>query len=120
MMEWLTDLSANLATPLGLTAAMALLAMSVRCLWAVGVPSVAGVACGALAGYLAGTPVVWVQDEPENMGAWRFLRIHLGDKLFERLPFSGVCRQSAASPATGSKKSHDLEQNELLSAAFSS
>jgi len=74
----------------------------------------------ALAGYLAGTPVVWVQDEPENMGAWRFLRIHLGDKLFERLPFSGVCRQSAASPATGSKKSHDLEQNELLSAAFSS
>ena len=74
----------------------------------------------ALAGYLAGTPVVWVQDEPENMGAWRFLRIHLGDKLFERLPFSGVCRQSAASPATGSKKSHDIEQNELLSAAFNS
>jgi 2-oxoglutarate dehydrogenase E1 component len=74
----------------------------------------------ALAGYAAGTPVVWVQDEPENMGAWRFLRIHLGDKLFDRLPFAGVCRQSAASPATGSKKSHDLEQNELLSAAFNS
>ena len=74
----------------------------------------------ALAGYAAGTPAVWVQDEPENMGAWRFLRIHLGDKLFDRLPFSGVCRQSAASPATGSKKSHDLEQNELLSAAFNS
>jgi 2-oxoglutarate dehydrogenase E1 component len=74
----------------------------------------------ALAGYAAGTPVVWVQDEPENMGAWRFLRIHLGDKLFDRLPFSGVCRQSAASPATGSKKSHDLEQNELLTTAFNS
>jgi 2-oxoglutarate dehydrogenase E1 component len=74
----------------------------------------------ALAGYADGTPVIWVQEEPENMGAWRFLRIHFGERLFDRLPFSGVCRQSAASPATGSKKSHDLEQNELLSAAFHS
>ncbi len=73
-----------------------------------------------LAGYAPGTPVVWVQEEPENMGAWRFLRIHLGDKVGDNLPFSGVCRQSAASPATGSKKSHDLEQNELLTAAFDS
>ena len=74
----------------------------------------------ALAGYADGTPVIWVQEEPENMGAWRFLRIHFGERLFDRLPFSGVCRPSAASPATGSKKSHDLEQNELLSAAFHS
>ncbi len=72
----------------------------------------------ALAGYAPGTPAVWVQDEPENMGAWRFLRIHFGEKLLDRFPFSGMCRQSAASPATGSKKSHDLEQNELLSASF--
>ncbi|MFM8634124.1 MAG: 2-oxoglutarate dehydrogenase E1 component [Planctomycetia bacterium] len=74
----------------------------------------------ALADYAPGTPAVWVQDEPENMGAWRFFRIHFGDKLLDRFPFSGVCRQSAASPATGSKKSHDLEQNELLAAAFTS
>ena len=74
----------------------------------------------ALADYAPGTPAVWVQEEPENMGAWRFFRIHFGDKLLDRFPFSGVCRQSAASPATGSKKSHDLEQNELLSAAFHS
>ena len=74
----------------------------------------------ALAGYTPGTPVVWVQEEPENMGAWRFMKIHFGEKLFDRFPFSGVCRQSAASPATGSKKSHDMEQNELLSAAFTS
>jgi 2-oxoglutarate dehydrogenase E1 component len=72
----------------------------------------------ALASYTAGTPAVWVQDEPENMGAWRFFRIHFGDKLLDRFPFSGMCRQSAASPATGSKKSHDLEQNELLNASF--
>jgi 2-oxoglutarate dehydrogenase E1 component len=74
----------------------------------------------ALAEYAPGTPAVWVQEEPENMGAWRFFRIHFGDKLLDRFPFSGVCRQSAASPATGSKKSHDLEQNELLAAAFTS
>jgi 2-oxoglutarate dehydrogenase E1 component len=74
----------------------------------------------ALADYAPGTPAVWVQEEPENMGAWRFFRIHFGDKLLDRFPFSGVCRQSAASPATGSKKSHDLEQSELLSAAFHS
>ncbi len=74
----------------------------------------------ALAAYTPGTPVVWVQEEPENMGSWRFVRIHFGEKLFDRFPFSGVCRQSAASPATGSKKSHDMEQNELLSAAFTS
>ncbi|MFM7075851.1 MAG: hypothetical protein ACKO3G_07280, partial [Planctomycetaceae bacterium] len=74
----------------------------------------------ALADYPVGTPAVWVQEEPENMGAWRFLRIHLGEKLLDRFPFSGVCRQSAASPATGSKKCHDLEQNELLTAAFQS
>jgi 2-oxoglutarate dehydrogenase E1 component len=72
----------------------------------------------ALARYTPGTPAVWVQDEPENMGAWRFFRIHFGDKLLDRFPFSGMCRQSAASPATGSKKSHDLEQNELLNASF--
>jgi 2-oxoglutarate dehydrogenase E1 component len=72
----------------------------------------------ALADYAPGTPVVWVQDEPENMGAWRFVRIQFGERLLDRFPFSGVCRQSAASPATGSKKSHDLEQNELLNAAF--
>jgi len=74
----------------------------------------------ALAGYAPGTPAVWVQEEPENMGAWRFFRIHFGERLLDRFPFTGVCRQSAASPATGSKKSHDLEQNELLGAAFTS
>jgi 2-oxoglutarate dehydrogenase E1 component len=73
----------------------------------------------ALAGYTPGTPAVWVQEEPENMGAWRFMRIHFGEKLLDRFPFTGMCRQSAASPATGSKKSHDLEQNELLTASFS-
>jgi 2-oxoglutarate dehydrogenase E1 component len=72
----------------------------------------------ALAECADGTPVFWVQEEPENMGAWRFLRGNFGDRLFDRLPFAGIYRQSAASPATGSASSHRLEQEKLLVAAF--
>ena len=32
-----------------------------------------------------GTPVVWVQEEPENMGAWRYLRARFGESMFEPL-----------------------------------
>ena len=68
----------------------------------------------ALAAYPEGTPVVWAQEEPENMGAWRFLRVQWGDSLLGRHPFTGECRPASASPATGSHKSHDLEQDEIL------
>jgi 2-oxoglutarate dehydrogenase E1 component len=72
----------------------------------------------ALAGYRDGTPVVWVQEEPENMGAWWFLRMQFGETMFSRLPFSGIFRRAGASPATGSASSHRLEQDELIAAAF--
>ena len=72
----------------------------------------------ALAPYRDGTPVFWVQEEPENMGAWRFLLARFGGELFDRLPFSGVYRRASPSPATGSASSHKLEQKELLMQAF--
>jgi 2-oxoglutarate dehydrogenase E1 component len=72
----------------------------------------------ALAPYLDGTPVVWVQDEPRNMGGWQFLLLEFGPELFGRLPFSGVTRPPSASPATGSARSHRQEQEKLLKAAF--
>jgi 2-oxoglutarate dehydrogenase E1 component len=65
-----------------------------------------------------GTPVVWVQEEPENMGAWRTFRARFGAMMFGRFPFSGVCRHESASPATGSASCHKLEQQELLERAF--
>jgi 2-oxoglutarate dehydrogenase E1 component len=71
-----------------------------------------------LADYRDGTPVFWVQEEPENMGAWRFLKIHFGERLFDRFPFAGIHRQSAASPATGSASSHKLEQEKILNDAL--
>ncbi len=72
----------------------------------------------ALAPYADGTPVIWVQEEPENMGAWRYLRVLIGDRLFDRMPFSGVARKASASPATGSHSGHKREQRELLAKAF--
>jgi 2-oxoglutarate dehydrogenase E1 component len=72
----------------------------------------------ALAPYRDGTPVYWVQEEPENMGAWRFLLARFGGELFDRLPFSGIYRRASPSPATGSASSHRMEQKELLMQAF--
>lgn len=63
------------------------------------------------------TPVLWVQEEPENMGAWRFLRCRWGERLFDH-PLFGISRPASASPATGSKNSHKLEQKQLLERAF--
>jgi 2-oxoglutarate dehydrogenase E1 component len=72
----------------------------------------------ALAPFPDGTPVYWVQEEPENMGAWRYLRVKLGETLFDRFPFAGIARDASASPATGSPGSHQIEQAELLARAF--
>lgn len=68
--------------------------------------------------YPEGTPVVWVQEEPENMGAWHFLRVRYCHKLLDTWPFSGVHRAPAASPATGSTRTHKLEQQHILNKAF--
>ena len=71
-----------------------------------------------LADYPAGAPLVWVQEEPENMGAWRFLRHHLAGELPGGRPFSGIFREASASPATGSGNRHRQEQETLLARAF--
>jgi 2-oxoglutarate dehydrogenase E1 component len=71
----------------------------------------------ALDPFAAEVPVTFVQEEPENMGAWRFLRARWGDTLYGHR-FSGVYRPASASPATGSSSSHKLEQARLLDEAF--
>ncbi len=65
-----------------------------------------------------GTNVIWLQEEPENMGAWRYLRVTVGMQFPGPLPFTGICRPAAASPATGSAVAHHIEQEELLTRAF--
>jgi 2-oxoglutarate dehydrogenase E1 component len=61
-----------------------------------------------------GAEVVWVQEEPQNMGAWSFLLGRLYDKLLMQV----VARKNSASPATGYKKQHIKEQNDILKRAF--
>ncbi len=72
----------------------------------------------AIEQYAPGTPVVWVQEEPENMGAWRFLRVHLGETLYGKYPFAGIRRPASPSPATGSARIHKREQKFLIGQAF--
>jgi 2-oxoglutarate dehydrogenase E1 component len=71
----------------------------------------------ALAPYGADVPVVWVQEEPANMGAWSHFRVRFGERIIGR-PFRGVSRPATASPATGSPSSHKIEQQEILGRAF--
>ncbi len=71
----------------------------------------------ALAPYPAGVPVVWIQEEPENMGACRALRARFGETIFGR-PLRTIARRASASPATGSLASHKIEQRELLERLF--
>ncbi|HET6422492.1 MAG TPA: 2-oxoglutarate dehydrogenase E1 component [Planctomycetaceae bacterium] len=70
-----------------------------------------------MAEYPADAPITWVQEEPENNGAWRFLRVLWGEKLGGR-PLSLISRPASASPATGSHHSHDIEQEKILEAAI--
>jgi 2-oxoglutarate dehydrogenase E1 component len=71
-----------------------------------------------LEAYPEGTPVVWTQDEPENMGAWRYMRTRFGERLLGKYPLSVASRPESASPATGSAHTHKLEEQRLMDAAF--
>jgi len=58
-------------------------------------------------------PHVWIQEEPENMGAWQFIRNHIPQADWQL-----IARKPSASPATGFKKKHDQQQEDLLQRAF--
>lgn len=59
---------------------------------------------------------VWCQEEPLNMGAWSFIGPRLQKLLHHRVRYAG--RDAAASPSTGSKTVHKMEQNRLIEEAF--
>ncbi|HEX9109991.1 MAG TPA: thiamine pyrophosphate-dependent enzyme, partial [Terriglobales bacterium] len=61
--------------------------------------------------------VVWVQEEPSNMGALFYMLPRLRRIAHER-PVLSVKRSGSASPATGSAKAHAVEQKTLLALAF--
>jgi 2-oxoglutarate dehydrogenase E1 component len=72
----------------------------------------------ALAPYPDDVPLLWVQEEPENMGAWWYLNLKFRRTLFKNRAVSVVSRQGAASPATGSATRHKEQQERLLATAF--
>jgi 2-oxoglutarate dehydrogenase E1 component len=65
----------------------------------------------AVAEYPAAVDLVWVQEEPRNMGAWRFVQEQLPNVRY-------VGRGESASPSAGSLKRHTQEQGELIDIAL--
>ena len=59
---------------------------------------------------------VWCQEESENMGAWFFMESRLRRLLNQEIIYAG--REASASPATGSRAIHQLEQTKLIKEAF--
>jgi len=72
----------------------------------------------ALARYPQLTEAVWVQEEPENMGAWTFVRPILRDLIAGRLPIHYIGRPPSSSPAEGSSTLHAVNQEAILELAF--
>jgi 2-oxoglutarate dehydrogenase E1 component len=68
--------------------------------------------------YPNATEVRWVQEEPENMGAWSFMHARMHRLLRDERKLSHVARYESASPATGSSQVHAQEQDELMESAF--
>jgi 2-oxoglutarate dehydrogenase E1 component len=62
--------------------------------------------------------LVWVQEEPENMGAWQFARPFLAEISAERLALSYIARTRSASPAEGSNNLHAHNQHRLIEQAL--
>jgi 2-oxoglutarate dehydrogenase E1 component len=71
-----------------------------------------------LDGYPALRDVVWLQEEPENMGAWEFVRPLLEELVGDRFPLRYIGRARSASPSEGSAAWHQLNQKVLIEQAF--
>ncbi len=71
----------------------------------------------AIEAHPAAREVVWVQEEPANMGALSFVLPRLRRIAKDRQVLS-IKRSAAASPATGSAKAHELQQKTLIDLAL--
>jgi 2-oxoglutarate dehydrogenase E1 component len=69
--------------------------------------------------YPSAKQMVWVQEEPENMGAWRFVDAIVWPVKNEGYDWRHVARVESGSPATGSKAIHDQELADLMEQTFS-
>ena len=68
--------------------------------------------------YVNATELVWLQEEPENMGPWNFIEHRTWRVKELGYDLRHVARVESGSPATGSKTVHDQELAELMDATF--
>ncbi|OZM73729.1 2-oxoglutarate dehydrogenase E1 component [Amycolatopsis antarctica] len=74
----------------------------------------------ALERFTKATEIMWVQEEPENQGAWPFFGLNLPRKFPELLAGLQVAaRRPMAAPSAGSSKVHEVEQKAIIAKAFS-
>ncbi|MEJ2247834.1 MAG: hypothetical protein P8Y80_17440, partial [Acidobacteriota bacterium] len=71
-----------------------------------------------LSGYSNTREILWVQEEPQNMGAWNFINRHIAPSISFGRSFRYIGRPENASPATGSLKVHKKEQAKIMLEAF--
>ncbi len=62
--------------------------------------------------------VVWVQEEPQNQGAWYRLRAYLRADILDKQVLAYAGRSISASPAVGYAAKHDAEQKQIIEDAF--
>jgi 2-oxoglutarate dehydrogenase E1 component len=62
--------------------------------------------------------LIWVQEEPLNMGAWNYVRPHLRQHMEDRLTLHYVGRPESSSPAEGSTTLYRINQQSLIEQAF--
>jgi 2-oxoglutarate dehydrogenase E1 component len=60
----------------------------------------------------SGAEYMFVQEEPENMGSWRYIDAAFRDDL--DISLTRICRKECASPAVASSKMHGIEQRRIL------
>ena len=68
--------------------------------------------------YENATEVVWVQDEPQNQGAWFYVEHHLREGMREGMKLAYSGRPASASPAVGYYAKHYEQQKALVEGAF--
>ncbi len=64
------------------------------------------------------TEVVWVQEEPKNMGAWTFIEQHLSPILPPGVYLRYIGRPERAAPSEGYASAHNVEQARIVSEAL--
>jgi len=71
-----------------------------------------------LEGYPNARQLVWLQEEPENMGPWRFVEHNIWRLKDRGYDLRHAARVESGSPATGSKAIHDQELADLMDETF--